>query len=610
MRVEANELHGTDVKLVSLVKRGANRLPWRITKEDTDDMLDLAKIFTRKVDAPSAPTVHSIIMRKECKNQKGLAAILAKAGLDVSKPAGKGDFIIFAQKAGDPSNDAVLIKSNGDVGFVVENLSKAFSGYDFSSNDFNDVFSTGSFCPSVAMASDLLGVTIGNILSGSESPGDAAGKIAKAVEGFKQYSVTLANSLPAQAFKADTLMKGDVGMSLRGAGSTSYDATRDDKENTGVNDIKPDKSLEATENMKGFTDGMQRPDTNAGSTNINAAIDIGTVDAKLGGPSTPAATADDKKAVFQGNNVSGKGGKNTAISTLSRKTEVEALQKTAAGLAAAGDHEGAAAIYKAATSLAKAGGVVANTMDDEGTDNKAAQRLRENQSGAGASSTNNGQHVTKADAVTPEQVAAIVATLRKSADEYEKVGLTKRAESVRAEAEKLTKDNANGGVSASEDLQPNMATAGNGTSVQATSDDANNTAVGATKKKPDPNLKAPEGMDVNGWGAKVAADMKTMFAELTASLNTTVTDAVGAVQKQVTGLATQVAAVNGRIEKAETDLNGTVHAEPGRDMLGFRAVKEDGESGAPAPLDTGFRKFEPEPNIHDIRQFAKRGRGW
>ena len=609
MRVEANELHDTQVKIVSLVKRGANRLPWRITKEDDDDMLDLAKIFTRKADAPLAPIVHSIIMRKECKDQKGLAAILAKSGLDVSKPIAKGDFILFLQKAGDPSNDAVLIKSNADVGFVVENLSKAFSGYDFSSNDFNDVFSTGSFCPSVAMASDLLGVTIGNILSASESPAAAAASIAKAVEGFKQYSVTLANSLPAQAFKADTLIKRDVGMSLRGAGSTSYDATRDDAENTGVNDIKPDKSLEATEGMKDFTDGMKRPSTNAGSTNINAAIDIGTVNNKLT-PTTPAATADDKKAVFQGNNVSGKGGKNTAIATMSRKTEIEGLQKTAAGLAAAGDHEGAAAIYKAATSLAKAGGVVANTMDDEGTDNVAAQRLRDNQSGAGASSTNNGQHVTKVDGVKAEQVAAIVATLRKSADEYEKVGLKKRAESVRAEAEKLVKDNANGGVSASEDLQPNMATAGNGTSVQATSDDAQNTAVGATKKKPDPNLQPPEGMDANGWGSKVAADMKTMFAELTASLNTTVTEAVGAVQKQVTGLATQVAAVNGRIEKAETDLNGTVHAEPGRDMLGFRAVKGESEGGAPAPLDTGLRKYEAEPNIAEIRQFAKRGRGW
>lgn len=588
MRVEANELHGTDVKLVSLVKRGANRLPWRVTKEDGDSMLDISKYFKKSDPTPTTPDVHSVILRKDAKNPKAIVAVLAKAGFDVSKPVEKGDVIVFTQKAGDPSADAILIKSNQNVGYVVENLSKAFSGYDFSSNDFNDVFATGAFCPSVAMASDLMGVTIGNILSSSENPAEAAGKIAKAVEGFKSYAVTLANSLPVQAFKAD------VGMSLRGSGSTSYDATMDDKNNTGVNDVKPDKSLEDTEGMKGFTDGMKRPNTNAGSTNIGDAITTGDVNKKLT-PTTPAATADDGKAVFQGNKVTGKGGKNTAIATLSRKAE--AIQKEAGEAAAAGDHTLATILYKSADKMLKAassGGVVANTMADEGTDNTALTNLKENQSGAGAQSSNTGANVKKADQVTAEQVAAIVATLNKSADDYEKVGLKKRAESVRAEVAKLLKDG-----------DTSMVTDGNGTSTQATADDAANTAVGATKKKPDPNLEAPDRLDANGWTSKIAG-------EVTKALSATFGTALDGVRKDVAGLAAQVTSMSGRVEKAEEAVNGTVlNAEPARrDMLGFRAQKADDGDSAPPPIDTGLRKMDPEPNIADIRAYARKGRGW
>ena len=54
MQIEATELKGTDVSFVSLVKHGANRIPFRIVKEDQEAMLDLGKIgrqMFRKADA-------------------------------------------------------------------------------------------------------------------------------------------------------------------------------------------------------------------------------------------------------------------------------------------------------------------------------------------------------------------------------------------------------------------------------------------------------------------------------------------------------------------------------------------------------------------------------
>lgn len=56
--VKANELSDVDVRFVSLVKRGANRIPFRLTKEDTSRMLDFVKLF-RKRDEEAKPAPSS-----------------------------------------------------------------------------------------------------------------------------------------------------------------------------------------------------------------------------------------------------------------------------------------------------------------------------------------------------------------------------------------------------------------------------------------------------------------------------------------------------------------------------------------------------------------------
>ncbi len=56
--VKVNELSDVDVRFVSLVKRGANRIPFRLTKEDTSRMLDFVKLF-RKSDEEAKPTPSS-----------------------------------------------------------------------------------------------------------------------------------------------------------------------------------------------------------------------------------------------------------------------------------------------------------------------------------------------------------------------------------------------------------------------------------------------------------------------------------------------------------------------------------------------------------------------
>ena len=64
IELKATELTNTDVDFVALVKRGANRIPFRITKGD-DAVLDLYKIGRRMFQkADPVPAIAAIVTRK------------------------------------------------------------------------------------------------------------------------------------------------------------------------------------------------------------------------------------------------------------------------------------------------------------------------------------------------------------------------------------------------------------------------------------------------------------------------------------------------------------------------------------------------------------------
>lgn len=201
LQIEANELTGTDVNFVSLVKRGANRLPFRIVKEDNEMGIDLSKIHRifRKTD--SAPAVVAAVVRKGA-DLKAVKTRLIKAGLSVAAMEEKDGVIVFKQPNVEGFDEGVL-KLDDDIGLVVSGIAKAFDSFDTKSLTFSDLFATEGFYPSLHMAKDMLGYTVGNIMQKAETAGQAAEMISKAVDEFKAYVTALAASIPQHAFKAD-----------------------------------------------------------------------------------------------------------------------------------------------------------------------------------------------------------------------------------------------------------------------------------------------------------------------------------------------------------------------------------------------------------------------
>lgn len=256
LKIKAHELVGTDVQFVSLVKRGANRIPFRIVKED-DNMIDLHKIgksLFRKADPK--PEIVAAIVQKGADLDK-VAAIFTAAGLDVKdfQKSEKSGIVTIAKADYQDAEDVAVIKMSDDIAVAVSGLKKAFSGYAATSGSFAEVLATEGFYSSVCTATEALRTTIHNVLYEAKSPSEASLAVGKATEEFKSYLTTLVGGLPVQAFKLDvevakasTGLKesspsetGGAGKNGTGAGvehgkdtGTDPKATADDKANTEI----------------------------------------------------------------------------------------------------------------------------------------------------------------------------------------------------------------------------------------------------------------------------------------------------------------------------------------------------------------------------------------
>lgn len=241
--VAVTELVDTDVQYVSLVKRGANRIPFRITKED-GTMIDLHKIASslfRKAD--KKPEIIGAVVEKTADLDK-VEAVFKAAGLDSTKfVKSEKDGIVTIAKSDAQPESATLIKVSPEVGLIVEgvDLKKSFEGIDFTSWSFADVLATEGYFSSVCTAVGAFQSTVANIMMNTGSATEAAAAIGKACDELKTYLTMLTAGLPVQAFKAD--------IEFSKAGSLAK-AESDDSETVVEKADETVKSEEATEAKK------------------------------------------------------------------------------------------------------------------------------------------------------------------------------------------------------------------------------------------------------------------------------------------------------------------------------------------------------------------------
>lgn len=201
---DATELQGPKVDFVSLVKRGANRIPFRITKED-EPMLDLGSLRRRIFNkADPVPEIVAVVAGEQA-SLASAAALLKSAGLyDVDRTVVK-DGLHLLTKSDAP--DGTAISMPGDVAVVVSNFAKDFGfAAPGIAPDFEERLIVSGFSISACMATDLLSDAVVTALASANSPADAAQQLTAVIDVYRSYVLALAGALPSAVSKADAAL--------------------------------------------------------------------------------------------------------------------------------------------------------------------------------------------------------------------------------------------------------------------------------------------------------------------------------------------------------------------------------------------------------------------
>lgn len=214
LQLNATELIDPNVDIVSMVKRGANRIPFRVTKKDDTDMIDLSKLgasLFAKNDKPTAPAMVGAVFAKGA-DVENLTAMLKEAGLDlaayVKSESDKATTLTKADAEVQEDN-LVILKLDDDIALLItgpEDVIKSVALHDWDSTSFKEIMKKGTFVPSIMMAQDMLTSTFFNIMEKAENPDQLSSLMTKAAGEFSDYVGKLTKALPDSVFKAEVAL--------------------------------------------------------------------------------------------------------------------------------------------------------------------------------------------------------------------------------------------------------------------------------------------------------------------------------------------------------------------------------------------------------------------
>lgn len=212
VKLKANKLENPSVSYISLVSRGANRIPFRIIKLDKEqEMLDLNGLFRRepvRKEEPSTPAIEAtlvgLVVEKSDRLEE-VASLLSEAGFTTdNREEGEDNTVVFKQA--DEIEGATIFKLNDQMLALVKGVNPE---EDLSDLSFVEVHKEHGFLPSVELAGQF---TMNNVLALSASEDEErVQKSAGAIEELQVYTAFCNQVLPAKVVKAasdvDVLMQ-------------------------------------------------------------------------------------------------------------------------------------------------------------------------------------------------------------------------------------------------------------------------------------------------------------------------------------------------------------------------------------------------------------------
>ena len=265
LKITATKMKDADVSFISLVDRGANRIPFKIVKKENPMAghfagLDLGKLFTRKSDQKDKRGEVLAVVTMKGDDFEEVKQQVADAGFSVASVQEMEDgSVLFVQ------GDKTVLKQEDTAGTTVIRLNdhvavitKGFNPYggmeegDGQGTSFADQCRALGFYPGVRTALEVLTQNIYSLVDGASSPTDAAQQVSKLFDEAKAYLVSYVGGLPATVFKLETIEveKADMPPKKKKPGSTCgtgrEEGSEDDK-TTSVDSSTPTKTAKEEE---------------------------------------------------------------------------------------------------------------------------------------------------------------------------------------------------------------------------------------------------------------------------------------------------------------------------------------------------------------------------
>jgi hypothetical protein len=196
-RTKLRELKNADVHFISLVDRAASRIPLRILKRDEETM-DLSTLFKSKVAKTEKPSLAAIVVQnhQDAEVAEQVRQSIAQAGFNVDTVQKVDDdgTVVFSQ--GEMPENPVVIRLSDQTIAVMKGFSA--TGEDA----FTEMATEQGFYSGLDGALILFEKAFAHVVK-TEKEEEIPSKVKLLVEGFGDYVLSLVETVPAGAFKAD-----------------------------------------------------------------------------------------------------------------------------------------------------------------------------------------------------------------------------------------------------------------------------------------------------------------------------------------------------------------------------------------------------------------------
>lgn len=212
VKINAKKMSDADVTHISLVHRGANRIPFKIIKQEKSPMagksyagLDLGALLSvTKADEKPEDAQAEVLGIAAMKSDPGFELIqksIVDAGYSVDNIVEMDDgSVVFNQTDGDIPPEVEVVRLNDSMALVTKGFNTYAPDMLVAGASFGEVCKAQGFYPGMRSVTDTMLDSVTSVIRDASTPAEAAEKVTKVMSEVSEYVGSMVKQLPSQAF--------------------------------------------------------------------------------------------------------------------------------------------------------------------------------------------------------------------------------------------------------------------------------------------------------------------------------------------------------------------------------------------------------------------------